>query len=169
MKNEIKNLQDLFAEQGRELYDSSLREEKELVFIENHASNITLKNIIHLQLKNVTNQRKRLYLGLKALKIEAEGEVNECCQAVLSKTQKLIERSTNSKIKDAIIINAIQRLNHTKIASLGSLVSYAKEIGHPEISHSIRESLREEKAFDKLLTNLAEKKINSRALVPLLL
>jgi ferritin-like metal-binding protein YciE len=169
MGKKIKNLKDLFIEQGRELYDSSIQEEKQLGIIENHAWNTKLKNVINRQLSTARDQRDRLTSAFKTLNTQIEGEKNECSQAVLRKTQSLIDRSHDQRIKDAVIINSIQRLNHTKIAGLGSLASYAKEIGHPEIAHSIQETLEQEKAIDRELSDLAEKEINQKALTSLLM
>ena len=169
MSKKINNLKDLFVEQGRELYDSSLQEEKELVAIENHVSNIELKNVINRQLNTAKDQRTRLDKAFKTINAKVEGEKNECCQAVFRKTQSLIDRSGDPRIKDAVIINSIQRLNHGKIAVLGSLASYAKEIGYPEIAFSIHETLNEEKAIDRELTDLAEKEINQKALTSMLM
>lgn len=169
MSKRINNLKDLFVEQARELYDSSLQEEKELGFIESHVSNAQLKNVVNNQFNTARDQRALLDKAFKTLNTSVEGEKNECCQAVLRKAQSLIDRSGDGRIKDAVIINSIQRLNHSKIAILGSLASYAKEIGHPEIAYSLKETLDEEKAIDRELTDLAEKEINQKALTSLLM
>ncbi len=163
MNKKIENLKDLFVEQGREFYDTSLQEKAELPIIQQHVKNQQLKKIINRQLNLSKDQNHRIEQAFKKLNLDPKGEKNECCASVFKHAKSLINRSTDAEVRDAVIVNSIQRLNHSKITQLGSLAAYAKEIDHEDIAISLRESLKEEMAMDKELSELAALDVNRRA------
>lgn len=165
MKSELVNLKDLMIEQGQELYDATLLERLELPKIRLQATNPQLRKIIEKQLKAAKTQKDHLLRIFSQLQENPTAERNDCCQSVFEQTHRLLERSQNSAIRDAIIINAIQRLNHNKIASLGSMVTYARETGHEQIAGTMHDTLENEKAIDQDLAALAKKKINKKAAI----
>jgi ferritin-like metal-binding protein YciE len=164
MSKKIENLRDLFIVQGREFYDASKQEESELPKIQKHTKNQKLNQILDSQLNMAKNQKIRIQQALKKMNVSPEGEKNESCETSIKHTKSMIARSKDPEVRDAAIINSIQRLNHTKIASLGALSSYARQLGHEDIANSFHETLNEEKAIDKKLSDIAINEINKKAL-----
>jgi len=169
MKNKIENLRGLFIEQGRELYDATKQTQKELPKIQSQSTNPYLKKIIDRQLNAAKNQRTLLQEGFNKLDENYEGESNECCQAIYQHSKKLLGRSPDPRVRDAIIINSIQRLNHSNITGLGAFTSYASELGYQDIANILHRSLDEEKAIDKELSSLAKEEVNREAEIGLML
>lgn len=169
MSTKIENLKDLFIEQGRELYNASRQEEKELPNIQKASTNSRLSLLIDRKINLSKEQKDRLHQVFNKLGQRPEGETSECCKAVLKQANSLIARSTDPEIKDAAIITAVQRLNHAKITGLGTLTSYAKEIGENEIANSLHEALVQEKVIDSELSELAEQRINKSAVTAIAL
>lgn len=161
--NKIGSLKDLFIEQGRELYDASRQEQKELPSLRQQARNSDLKKIIDRQITTARDQSERIEKAFKKLNVNPEGVKNACCESMIKRAQELAGQSTTDEVRDAGIINSIQRLNHTKITGFGSLTAYAREIDQPEIATSLHTSLEEERDIDKDLSRLAEKEINKKA------
>ena len=64
---------------------------------------------------------------------------------------------------DACLIAAEQRAEHYEMAAYGTLVEWAKAMGHDDAAELFQESLDEEKAADQKLTALAEAGINQEA------
>ncbi len=64
---------------------------------------------------------------------------------------------------DACLIASGQRAEHYEIAAYGTLVAWAKTMGHDEVAVLLEETLNEEKAADEKLTSLAEGGINRNA------
>ena len=64
---------------------------------------------------------------------------------------------------DAALINAAQAAEHYEIARYGSLIAWARQLGHNDCASVLQKTLDEEKATDKKLTTLAEGKVNLRA------
>ena len=64
---------------------------------------------------------------------------------------------------DACLIAAGQRAEHYEMAAYGTLVAWARAMGHTEAADLLQETLDEEKAADETLTTLAEGGINQEA------
>ena len=64
---------------------------------------------------------------------------------------------------DACLIAAGQRAEHYEMAAYGTLVAWARGMGHEDAARLLEQTLNEEKAADKKLTGLAEGGINQQA------
>jgi len=64
---------------------------------------------------------------------------------------------------DACLIAAGQRAEHYEMAAYGTLVAWARSMGHDEAADLLQETLDEEKAADEKLSSLAEGGINQSA------
>ena len=160
----IENLNDLFIEQGHELFDIFNQEQKDLISIQKQASSRELKRVIDRQLAGVNYQVRRMEEILVKVEAGPSGEKSECCRAIFKQTRDLIKRSLDNEVRDASIISSLQMLNHYKIAGLGSMAAYARELGQHDIATFFHETLSEENAIDRELSNLAEHGINKKAL-----
>ena len=60
-------------------------------------------------------------------------------------------------------IAAAQAVEHYEITRYGTLISWSQELGKDAVGNLLTKTLNEEKATDKKLTSLAEKKINTKA------
>jgi len=163
MSKKIENLRDLFIEQGRELIDAFKQEQKELPKIQKWVNNSRLKDLIVRELNTTKLQNFKIEQAFKNMNVGLEGEKNQCCESIFKQTKKYIERSSDTEVRDAAILNAIQRLNHNKITGFGSLAAYANEIGKSDLAKSLHETLEDEKSIDMELTKLAENEINKIA------
>jgi hypothetical protein len=70
----------------------------------------------------------------------------------------------DKSVLDAALINAAQAAEHYEIARYASLIAWAKQLGRNDCASVLQKTLEEEKATDKKLTELAESKVNLRAL-----
>jgi hypothetical protein len=64
---------------------------------------------------------------------------------------------------DACLIAAGQRAEHYEMAAYGTLVAWARAMGHTEAAALLEQNLEEEKAADQKLTSIAEGGINQEA------
>jgi ferritin-like metal-binding protein YciE len=61
------------------------------------------------------------------------------------------------------IIAAAQAVEHYEITRYGALIAWAKELGHGPDATILARNLNEEKAADKKLTALAERRVNPKS------
>jgi ferritin-like metal-binding protein YciE len=64
---------------------------------------------------------------------------------------------------DACLIAAGQRAEHYEMAAYGTLVAWAQAMGHTDAARLLQQTLDEEKAADRKLSDLAEGGINQGA------
>ena len=69
----------------------------------------------------------------------------------------------DKSVLDAALINAAQAAEHYEITRYGSLIAWAKQLGRNDCAELLQQNLEEEKATDKKLSGLAEKKVNLKA------
>jgi ferritin-like metal-binding protein YciE len=64
---------------------------------------------------------------------------------------------------DAGLLAAAQAVEHYEISRYGTMRTWAEEMGMPEVAELLQETLGEEEATDKALTQLAESAVNQAA------
>ena len=88
---------------------------------------------------------------------------NHITDAMLNEVKEMIKNTDAGPVRDAALIVAANQQQLFRVASYGSLESYAKAIGKQDAVSGIHESLEDSKAGDKKFTELAETKINHEA------
>jgi hypothetical protein len=66
-------------------------------------------------------------------------------------------------VLDAAIVGSAQAVEHYEISRYGTLIAWARELGHENVVSLLNANLKEEKAADKKLNSLAEGGVNRRA------
>ena len=165
MIKKIENLKDLFLERARELYDTSLLEQKELAKIKERADNQQLAKIIEREIESAKNQAGVLIEILSSINERHTGGRDLCARAIFEEAHELISKCEDQKVTEAAIVESIQRLNHNNIVSLGTLAAFAKELGMISFALSLKESLSEEKSTDRNLSELATTQVNKEAAI----
>jgi hypothetical protein len=66
-------------------------------------------------------------------------------------------------VLDAAIIGSAQAVEHYEISRYGTLIAWAKELGHDNTVRLLNANLKEEKAADRKLNTLAKGSVNRRA------
>jgi ferritin-like metal-binding protein YciE len=64
------------------------------------------------------------------------------------------------QVLDAALIAAAQAVEHYEISRYGALISWAKQLGRSDCAAVLHETLEEEKATDRALTNIAESQVD---------
>ena len=74
-----------------------------------------------------------------------------------------MEEDFDDATMDACLIASGQRAEHYEMAAYGTLVAWARAMGHTDAANLLQETLDEEKAADEKLSALAEGGINQGA------
>jgi ferritin-like metal-binding protein YciE len=91
---------------------------------------------------------------------------SETCQAMkglISEGEEMIKAKGDTAVKDAALIAAAQRVEHYEMAGYGTARTFALRLGHQQAAELLQSTLEEEGAADKLLTQIAEQQVNTRA------
>ena len=82
---------------------------------------------------------------------------------IIEEGKSIMEEDFDETTMDACLIAAGQRAEHYEMAAYGTLVAWARAMGHTEAADLLQQNLDEEKAADEKLSTLAECGINQRA------
>ena len=83
---------------------------------------------------------------------------------ILEEGSSLLKEDGVEAVLDAAFIAGCQRVEHYEISAYGSLMAWAKLLGHDEALSLLKANEQEEKAADAKLSRLAESTINAEAL-----
>jgi ferritin-like metal-binding protein YciE len=75
----------------------------------------------------------------------------------------MMEEDFDEPTLDACLVAGAQRVEHYEIAAYGSLIAWAKAMGHDTAVELLNQTLEEEKAADEKLTSIAEDGLNAEA------
>jgi ferritin-like metal-binding protein YciE len=70
----------------------------------------------------------------------------------------------SADLRDAALIASCQCVEHYEIACYGTLATWAKQLGLHEDQQTLYAILQEEKHADEMLTALAKRSVNLRAI-----
>ena len=124
------------------------------------ASTPELKSAFQTHLAETRQQKTRLERCFKLLGKQCETETCDAMQGLISEGEEVIGLEGDAEVKDAALIAAAQRVEHYEIAGYGCARTYARMLGDQEAARLLQETLDEEGATDKKLTELAERSIN---------
>ncbi len=125
------------------------------LMIEN-ATSKDLKNALKDHLKETKAQVKSLKDIFKSIGVKAEEEKCDAMAGLLKEGEGIIKGTEPGHVRDAGIIAACRKVKHYEIASYDTMVTYAQLLGHKEAKTMLQDLLKEEKAADKLLGDLAK-------------
>lgn len=85
-------------------------------------------------------------------------------EGLIEEGQEQIDEIEKGPVLDTALIAAAQKVEHYEIASYGSLIALAKQLGETDAVKLLGDTLKEEKATDEKLSLLAEEKQAAQAL-----
>jgi ferritin-like metal-binding protein YciE len=152
----IENLQNLFIEQLRDLYDGEQQITKALPKLIGKANNPELQDALQEHLDVTNKQIQRLDQIFKTLGEKASGETCKGMKGVLAEGDSVVGDAEDNAVRDASIIASAQRVEHYEIAGYGTVRTYAKLLGKNDIANLLEQTLEEEKEADRTLSEIAE-------------
>ena len=94
---------------------------------------------------------------------KVERNNNPLAEAMIGEMRNMIEHTSAGPVRDAALIVAANQQQQYRVASYGSLETYAELIGKREAVAAMRATLEDSKNGDKKFTELAQKEINPQA------
>ncbi len=162
--SEIHDVKDLFMHSMQDIYYAEHQIEKALPDMVEKASDAELKKGFRTHLKQTKGQIKRLDRAFKLLKQEPKGTKCPAIDGIIDEANEIASEVDDKMVLNAALIAAAQAVEHYEITRYGTLVSWAKLLGHNDVAKLLAMNLKEEKATDKKLNGIATRKINKKAL-----
>jgi ferritin-like metal-binding protein YciE len=159
----LDSLEKLFTEELKDVYNAEKQILRALPRMARTADSPQLQQAFTKHLKETEGQVKRLERIFKDLGQPARGKKCKGMEGLLEEGKEFLEEDGEPAVIDAALIASAQRVEHYEIAAYGCLRTYAQLLGYSEAQQLLQQTLEEEEATDKKLTELGESGINQAA------
>jgi ferritin-like metal-binding protein YciE len=156
-------LHDAFLDELRDLYDAEKQLTKALPKLAKAATSELLREAFEAHLQETIGHVERLEQVFDSLDAKAQSKHCDGIAGIIDEGKSIMDEDFDDVTMDACLIAAGQRAEHYEMAAYGTLVAWARGMGHEDAADLLQATLAEEKAADEKLTSLAEGGINQQA------
>lgn len=156
----IKSMQELLEHDLEDLLDAEKQLVEALPRMAEAAGSTALKTAFKDHLKETRTHVTRLEKAFKALDKEPKEVSCKGMKGLIAEGEDVIKNATDPAVMDAGLIGAAQRVEHYEIAAYGTARAHARALGRNDIAEILQTTLDEEGNANKLLTQLAEGRMN---------
>jgi ferritin-like metal-binding protein YciE len=160
---DAKTLHEAFIDELRDAYDAEKQLLKALPKMAKKASSEDLTAAFEAHLEETRGHVDKLEQVFGTLGEKVRGKHCDGIAGIIEEGKSVMEEDFDPETMDACLIAGGQRAEHYEMAAYGTLVAWAKVMGHTDAADLLEEILEEEKAADEKLTALAEGGINQAA------
>ena len=156
-------LHDAFIDELRDTYDAERQLLKALPKLAKASSAPDLRAAFEAHLEETRGQVERLEEVFASLDEKVRGKHCDGIAGIIEEGKSVMQEDFDEATMDACLIASGQRAEHYEMAAYGTLVAWARAMGHDEAADLLQQTLDEEKAADQKLSALAEGGINEEA------
>jgi ferritin-like metal-binding protein YciE len=158
-----KTLDDLFLDTLKDIYFAEKQIVKTLPKMAKAAQDPQLKQGFEMHLEETEGHVERLEQIFEILGVPARGKTCDAILGIIEEGKSIMDEFKGSQALDAGLISSAQAVEHYEIARYGTLRTWAEMLGRNDAVRLLEATLKEEKATDEKLTQLAEGQDNAKA------
>lgn len=163
-KMEDSEFHDFFVDELKDIYWAEKHLAKALPKMKKAATSPELTAAFEKHTEETNTHIATLEQVFALLEEKAQAKKCDAMEGLLAEAEGIIEDTeTGTMIRDAGLILAAQKVEHYEIATYGTLVVFANNMGHREVAELLQFTLENEKATDVALTQVAESFVNEQA------
>lgn len=159
----VQSLEDMFLEELKDVYNAENQILKALPRMARKASSPELRRAFEQHLKQTEGQVQRLERVFSSLGAKPRGKTCKGMQGLIEEGKEIMSEDIEDDVLDAALIAAAQKVEHYEMATYGTLRTWAETLGNQQAAKLLQQTLDEEEATDKRLTQLAEQLVNVEA------
>jgi ferritin-like metal-binding protein YciE len=164
MATEIENLQDLYIDELKDLYNAESQITKALPKVIKKVTSPELKQGLQDHLNVTMTQIERLNQIFASFQKNPRGKKCQGMEGVLKEGEEVMaEKMCTPDLMDAALIGACQRVEHYEIAGYGTARAFAKLLGDDKAVDLLSQTLAEEKEADEKLSQIGMNIVNVNA------
>ena len=160
---DIRTMDKLFIHVLRDIYYAEKQILKAFPDMIEKAQNRELTAAFKRHYDETTTHVQRLEQAFELIGEKPKGTSCPAIDGIIKEADEIAGNVDDRNVLDAALIAAAQAVEHYEITRYGTLIAWAQELGHDAVGNLLNKTLNEEKATDKKLTDLAEKKVNAKA------
>lgn len=151
----VDTMEKLFVEELRDLYSAENQIVKTLPKMAKAASSNELRSALEHHLKETEGHVQRLEQIFEMIGENPKGKTCEGIKGVLEEGERTLREAQEGAVRDEAIISGGQRVEHYEMAAYGTARTYAERLGRQQMVQLLEQTLSEEKAADKKLTEIS--------------
>jgi ferritin-like metal-binding protein YciE len=159
----LDSLEKLFIEELKDIYNGEKQILRALPRMAKAAESTELQQAFTKHLRETEGQVQRLERIFKDLGQAVRGKKCKGMEGLIEEGKEKMEEEGEPVVMDAALIASAQKVEHYEIATYGCLRTYAQLLGYSQAEKLLEQTLQEEEAADKKLTELGEGGINQAA------
>jgi ferritin-like metal-binding protein YciE len=159
----LDSLDKLFLEELKDVYNAEKQILRALPRMAKAADSPELQQAFTTHQKETEGHVQRLERIFKELGQAPRGKKCKGMEGLLEEGKEVLEEDGEPAVIDAALIASAQRVEHYEMAAYGCLRTYAQLLGMEQAGQLLQQTLEEEEAADKKLTDLGESGINEAA------
>jgi ferritin-like metal-binding protein YciE len=163
LSKDIQSFDDLFLHTLQDMYYAENQITKALPTMIKKASSPQLRQGFETHLRETENQVRRLEQVFQMLGKPAKAVDCPAIDGIIEEANEVAGEIADKRVLDAALVASAQVVEHYEITRYGTLIAWAKQLGHNDMTNLLQQNLREEEATDKKLTAMAEQGVNPRA------
>jgi ferritin-like metal-binding protein YciE len=163
MAEDMNPLEELLVDELKDLYSAENQIIKALPRMAKAATSPELRRAFERHLEETRRQVERLDQIGEELEMKMTGKKCKGMEGLIAEGKELMEEDLEEDALDAGLIGAAQKVEHYEIAAYGTARTHAEMLGFRKVAKLLQQTLNEEGATDKKLTQLAESVINYEA------
>ncbi|HYH70850.1 MAG TPA: ferritin-like domain-containing protein [Methyloceanibacter sp.] len=160
---DINTMDDLFLHVVQDIYYAEQQIKKALPDMIAKATNRELTAALKNHLEETQKQVSRLEQVFDLLGQKAKAASCPAIDGIIKEANEIAGEVSDKQVLDAALIAAAQAVEHYEITRYGTLIAWAEELDKEAVAKLLTTTLNEEKAADRKLSSIAEKKVNLKA------
>ncbi len=163
MPNTIKKLNQLFHDTLKDIYFAEKKILSTLPKMAKAAHSAELKAAFEKHHRETEGHVARLEQVFASINQKAQGKTCAAIVGITDEGAEIMEEYKGSPALDAGLLAAAQAVEHYEMSRYGTLRTWAEELGLRKAVTLLEATLKEEKATDEALTQIAETVVNQEA------
>ena len=159
----VKNLDDLFLHTLKDILYAERQILKALPKMERKATSDELKKGFAQHRDETEGHVDRLEKVFEMIGKPARAAKCDAILGIIEEAEDLMDEVSDQDTLDAAMISAAQAVEHYEMTRYGTLITWARRLGHNDAVSLLEATLKEEKATDEKLTRVAEQSVNRKA------
>jgi ferritin-like metal-binding protein YciE len=159
----MKSLEDLFINLLKDMYYAEKQILKALPKMAKKADSNELRQAFQHHLTETEDQVARLEQVFALCELKPAGKTCPAIKGIIEEGAEDMKEAKDPDVLDAGMIADAQAVEHYEIARYGTMIAWAKQLGMNEAASLLQETLDQEYNADRLLTELAEGRLNRQA------
>jgi ferritin-like metal-binding protein YciE len=122
-----------------------------------------LKDALETHRQETEGQIDRLEQVFQMLEEPVRGRKCQGIEGIISEAKEHMAEIEDDRVLDVEMIGSAQAVEHYEISRYGTLIEWARDLGHNDAIGLLDQNLQQEKNADRVLSHIAKSSVNMQA------